>query len=446
MKLKESETLELKKSTSELKEAIISIVSILNKHQKGELYFGVNSDGSAVRQDIGKETLKDISKSISDNIEPKIFPKIIPVSLDGKSCIHAEFSGSECPYYAYGRSYIRVSDEDKKLSAKEVEKMILEKNKDKLAWDKEICEEAKLTDISKIKLKEFLKIAGLEYSSLNNSLKKLALIKDGKLLNSAVILFSENPVKFFPNARLRCAVFGTTDTSFAIDMQEFYGDLFYLIKKAEEYILSNIHIGMRLEGLRRVDVPEINKEAFREAVINAFCHRNYYQYDSVNIAIFKDKVEIRSPGLLYGGLTINRIKKENISERRNEIIAEMFHKVHFVEKWGKGIKLILSKEPTADFKEVGRQFISVFKRKGVEKPVEEVILEKTGEKSTRKVPEKYQKILDELIGKPDISRIELAKKLNEEPTTIQSKIRKLVKDGLIKRIGPDKGGHWEIIK
>ena len=72
-------------------------------------------------------------------------------------------------------------------------------------------------------------------------------------------------------------------------------------------------------------------------------------------------------------------------------------------------------------------------------------MQQTREKSTRKVPEKYQKILDELIAKPNISRIELAKKLNEEPTTIQSKLRKLVKDGLIKRVGPDKGGHWEVV-
>lgn len=69
----------------------------------------------------------------------------------------------------------------------------------------------------------------------------------------------------------------------------------------------------------------------------------------------------------------------------------------------------------------------------------------TLQKNTRKIPEKYQKILDELVAKPDISRIELAKKLNEEPTTIQSKLRKLVKEGLIRRIGPDKGGYWEII-
>ena len=89
--MKESETLELKKSTSELKEAIISIVSILNKHQGGEIYFGIKNDGTIVGQTITENTIREISKTISDNIEPKIFPKIIEIILEGKKCIHVEF-------------------------------------------------------------------------------------------------------------------------------------------------------------------------------------------------------------------------------------------------------------------------------------------------------------------------------------------------------------------
>ncbi|MCC4769411.1 hypothetical protein FXV91_04115 [Methanosarcina sp. DH2] len=65
---------------------------------------------------------------------------------------------------------------------------------------------------------------------------------------------------------------------------------------------------MRLEGLKRIDVPEIAKEEIKEAVINAFCYRDYYEYDSVNVAVFKNRVEIRSKDLLYGGLTIEQIK------------------------------------------------------------------------------------------------------------------------------------------
>ena len=80
--MNESETLELKKSTSELKEAIISIVSILNKHQKGELYFGINNNGEVIGQNIGKKTIKDISKSISDNVYVFNFmEKMFPIML-----------------------------------------------------------------------------------------------------------------------------------------------------------------------------------------------------------------------------------------------------------------------------------------------------------------------------------------------------------------------------
>jgi ATP-dependent DNA helicase RecG len=463
MKFIESETVELKKTTSEIKEAIVSIVAMLNKHQHGELFFGINNTGLVTGQNVTDKTLRDVSKAISDNIEPKIYPAISHLKIEGKSCVKVRFKGSDVPYFAYGRAYIRVADEDRQLSAKALEGMFLKKNRDKLRWDTEICKEAKLTDVSAQKVKSFLKNSGLKYDALQNALEKLKLLVDGKLLNAAVILFAKKPQVFFPNARLRCAVFGTTDTTFTIDMQDFEGDLFFLIAKAEEYILKNIHIGMRLEGLRRVDVPEIDKAAFREAIINAFCHRDYREFDSVNVAVFKDRVEIRSPGLLYGGLTIETIRTKMVSERRNELIAELFHRIHFIEKWGRGIKLILSKEPGTKFSEIGTKFIATFKRnsyyedkKGKGKWAEDTTQKKGVEgsqKDTQKIPRKYP---EELIGNQlnllallekdgSFTREQLAEKLNISPETVKKNLAKLKHKKLIKRIGPDKGGHWEIV-
>jgi ATP-dependent DNA helicase RecG len=363
MKFSESETVELKKSTSERKEAVISISSILNKHNHGELYFGIKNDGTVVGQQVTEKTIRQISQYIAENIEPKIYPEINHTQVKGIDCIHIKFSGGEKPYYAFGRAYIRVGDEDRQLSAKEIENIILKKHKNHLRWDNRVCEKAGMQDISPDKLENFLKTAGLKFTSVENSLAKLGLTQNGDILNSAVILFAEKPEEFFPNAKLRCAVFGTTRTAYIIDRQEFSGDLFYLMEMAEEYILKNIHIGMKLDGLHRIEVPEISQPAIREAVINAFCHRDFNEYDSVNIAIFKDRVEIRNPGGLFGGLTIEQIKKEPISKRRNELIAEMFHRVHFVEKWGRGIDLIRTEEPMADFKEVADTFITTFSRK-----------------------------------------------------------------------------------
>src|SRR3989338_7216900 len=137
-KFKETEFLELKKSTSELKEAIISISSILNKHQKGEVYFGIKNNGEVVGQDVSERTLREISKTIADFVEPKIYPKVKEIIIGGRKCVHIEFIGNEVPYLAYGRAYIRVGDEDRQLSAKELENIILRKNKEKVAWESQV--------------------------------------------------------------------------------------------------------------------------------------------------------------------------------------------------------------------------------------------------------------------------------------------------------------------
>src|SRR3989338_2880892 len=123
--LVESETIDLKKSTSELKEGIISIAAILNKHKQGKLYFGVKNDGAVIGQDVSEKTLREISKAISDFIEPKIYPEITKEIIHGKNCVNVTFSGDSIPYFAYGRAYIRVADENKTLSATELKRLIL---------------------------------------------------------------------------------------------------------------------------------------------------------------------------------------------------------------------------------------------------------------------------------------------------------------------------------
>lgn len=433
----ETEIKEFKKSTGELKEAMISIASILTKHHKGELYFGIRNDGKIIGQAVTDKTIRDVSKAISDHIEPKIHPVIEEVELEGKKCIKVEFAGNDIPYYAYGIPRIRVGDEDKKLNPRQMEQIILEKNKDQFQWDKEICKDATLKDINQRKVQWFLKEAGLKFDSIENALQKLGLMTGKKLRNAAVILFGKHPEEFFPNAKLRCASFGTDNTAVMIDMHDYEGDLFSLIEKAQDYILGHINIGMRLEGMRRVDVPEIDKDAFREAIINAFCHRDYYKYDSINIPVFKDRVEIRNPGELYGGLTIEKIKKEEVSKRRNELLAEMFHKVHFVERWGRGIGLILSKEPTAEFEEYAGLFIATFKRKRGE----------TTPKTVRKtVGKTVGKILALITENPQITREELAEKTGLSVRGVEWNLQKLKEKKMIRRVGGRKEGHWEVVK
>ncbi|OGJ50701.1 ATP-dependent DNA helicase [Candidatus Peregrinibacteria bacterium RIFOXYB2_FULL_32_7] len=437
--MKENEFIEYKKSISELKEAVETISGMLNKHGKGEILFGIRNDGKAIGMEIGAKTVRDISKTILENIEPKIHPEIKEEMIDGKKCIKVSFLGSEQPYFAYGRAFIRIGEETRRIGPAELEGMFAKKNKELYRWDNKICDKATVSDISLFKLKAFVEKAGLKFETKENTLKKLGLVHDEKPLNAAVLMFGSKPQEFFPNAKMRGAVFLNGGTM--LDSKDYEGDLFYLIEEAQKYILQNIHIGERIEGLIRVDVPEINPDAIREAVVNAFCHRNYYLYGSVDIAIYPDRVEIRSPGKLYGGLTIERIVKGNVSERRNELIADLLHRVHMVERWGRGIEKILLAEPNARFVEIGRQFKTVFPRKVVNTP------QKTPQKTPQiKLTDLEQTIVDELKSNPTLSRVELAKNLKLSPETVKEYLEKLKTKGAIRRIGPDKGGHWEVLE
>jgi len=218
-------------------------------------------------------------------------------------------------------------------------------------------------------------------------------------------------------------------------------------------ILKNIHIGMKLEGLYRVDVPEISEAAMREAIINTFCHRNYHDPDYVQIAIFKNRVEIRNPGTLYGGLTIDKIRKGNVSQRRNPLIAELLRRIQMVETWGRGMRLILAEEPTVQFSEVAQLFITVFNRPSYSSPDKTTdkasgkAIDKTIDKTIDKDLSITEKAIIKLIAtNPSITQKEMAKHLKLTEIGIRYNTGKLKSKGILQRTGGKKAGRWEIVR
>ena len=332
------------------------MAAILNKHAAGEIWFGIKNDGTPVGMDVTETTLRKVSQSIAAHIEPKIFPEVSNVLLRGKSCIRVSFSGSEKPYYSHGRAYMRVADEDRQLSTKEIESIILRKNRSHRSWDSESIPDASFKPDA-AKVRAYVRKAGLPWINAQSALKSLGLHVDGHYLNATRVFFAKPPTH-----ALRCAVFATSTTATIIDQHDFNGDILTLVEEAEKYILKNIRIGMKLDGLARIDVPEIDREAFREAIINAFCHRDYRDPDEVRIAIFPDRVEVRNPGRLMEGVTLRTLKTAKVSRRRNPLIADLLRRIHLIEAWGRGIPLIIEKAPQARFSEIAGVFITEFPR------------------------------------------------------------------------------------
>ena len=445
----ESETCELKKSLAELKEGLISIVAILNKHGAGELWFGVAPNGKAVGLDVTDKTLRDLSQAIAAHIEPKMYPQVSTQTVAGKTCIHIRFDGQNAPYFAFGRAYMRVADEDRQLSAAELEQLIVDKNQAALRWDNRALDKP-WPALDTQKVKRFVQRARLQWDTLGNddetrlqrALEKLELHQKGELCNAARLFFADQPIQ------LRCAVFANTGTATIIDRHDFDGDILELVEEAQKYILKNIHIGMRLEGLYRVDVPEMSMDALREAIVNAFCHRDWRDPDYVHVAIFKDRVEIRNPGTLYGGLTIEDLHRGNVSKRRNPLIADLFRRIDMVEAWGRGMTLIHQNAPNVTFRQVAGLFIASFARpsfslndqEAVEKTVDKTV--DNGDKPTLTARE--EALLRLLASSPHMTQKQLADQMELTERGVRYLTDKLQKMGLLQRQGGKKAGQWVV--
>ena len=444
--MKESESREFKKSLAELKTALISIAAILNKHGRGEIWFGVSNDGRAIGLDATDKTLRDVSQSIASHIDPRIYPEVTLEELDGVSCIKVSFEGGDKPYYAQGRAYMRVADEDRQLSARELENIIVSRNQERLRWDNQPCT-LQPSELNEAKVRKFVERAGLRWDSTENAMDKLGLMRNGTLLNAARLFFTDEPME------LRCAVFGTTTSGMIIDRHDSHGDILELIEEAQKYVLKNIHIGMKLEGLYRRDVPEISTDAMREAIINAFCHRDYRDPDYVHVAVFKDRVEVRNPGPLYGGITIDDLRnKGHISKRRNPLIADLFRRIEMVEAWGRGMPLILEQEPGVQFREIADIFIAAFGRPSFKSGFQDENAPdgssvKTSVKASVKTSVKTSvKILNAVRHNPDITIPQLADLSGVTARSVERNIQRMQQSGKLRRVGPDNGGHWEVVE
>ncbi len=211
------------------------------------------------------------------------------------------------------------------------------------------------------------------------------------------------------------------------------------MEEAEKYILQNIHIGMTVDGLYRNDVPEINKEALREAIINAFLHRDYYDPDFVSISIFKDRVEIKNPGSIFGGLTISDITSRNISKRRNEVLADLFNRAHLGERKGRGIALIQEKEPDTEFAWVAGIFITTFNRK-----IKSARQKNLYPQLNEGINEGLKSLLDFIANNPGFNAITLSQKLKTPLSTLERRLNALKKKNLIIYKGSRKIGGYHI--
>lgn len=451
----ETETLEFKKSTGELKEAMGSICAILNKHQQGELYFGIKPDGTPVGQMITEETLRVVSQKIKNSIEPRIYPEVTKVTIDNRDCIYVRFEGNTPPYFVNGIAKIRVADEDLTLSPQQLAEYIRKSQSEQNRWENLVSSKT-LEHIDEDLLRDYILQANesgrlaIGYTDKKTVLNQLELIEGEYLLNAGKVLFSDDLTQ-----DIQMAIFATDERSTFNDIQRYHGPVTKLVDIAETYIRNNIHWRVEFDGSRkRKEIPEIPMDAVREALLNSFCHKDYSSGQSNEVAIYKDRVEIYNPGNFPDGYDPQDfIENPERPIRRNPRIARILYYSKDIESFGTGLKRIADSCQSANviyqFKMLKSGFVVCFYRESSNLEKDTGIVRGKYGISTGIVRDNIkglnisqQKVIDYITKNEKITNKNVQELLDVKESRALKIIKQLYEQDLIERCGKGRATYY----
>ena len=436
---KENEYIEFKKSTSLIKEGLQSVSAILNKNNKGTIYFGVKDNGDVCGLQIGNDTLNKLSQELFNQIKPSFFYTVdLKNTAEGKSFIQVDFNGTNTPYSAYGRYYLRFHDEDRIMDNDLLRDFYLSKRKDYSKWEKDISNET-IECVDEELLKKYIEEAqnkkriSYSYTNSKDILGKLGLLYDTNTLNNAGrALFSKNkPVQ------LKLAKFATDTRTTVLELNVYEGNIYECIEKAMNFYIDNINWSASFDGsIRRIEEPEIPLVAIREIVVNAFCHGDYNAVTSFELDIYKNRVCIYSPGQFPKPYTPEMFAKQGIEAiPLNTLISNVLYKNGTIEQFSTGFSRafdVCEKESIKyDYTQTQDGFRFTFYRPNTDINIIKLNLTEN-------------EVFGLLKEDSDYTAKELAFKLNKTERTINRALAKLKMAGYIRRNGSDKKGRWII--
>ncbi len=311
--------------------------------------FGVTPDGDVVGQDVKDRTIELVSAEIQ-RIEPPTFPTIDRVAVNGsKEAIVVSVSQGHAKPYSYkGDAYRRVGNTSLTMSSDEYNRTLFERMHTEQRWENQPADGWAVDDLDVAEIRrtvdEAIRRGRLDDPGTREPdalLRGLGLMKGGALLRAAVVLFgaAERVEPEMTQCLLRVARFRGIDRTEFIDNRQFRGNAFTLLMRAERFMSENLPIASRIlpDRFERVDEPLYPREALREALANAICHRDYtIGGGSIAVGIYDDRLEVTSSGRLHFELTPEKLFAPHESLPWNPLIAGVFYRRGIIEQWGRG--------------------------------------------------------------------------------------------------------------
>ena len=466
----ESEYLEFKQEVPKKSEIYMKTVVAFANGSGGKIVFGVEDNTCQVvgiHQEEAFSIMDGITSAICDSCTPMIVPIVTLASVEEKVVIVVNIMpGSQRPYYLTTKgkengTYIRVSGTTRPADSFVLKELEFE-GANRCFDQNYAAPEASVTEdeISHFCNKMYQYAA--EHCRTEEAVERIRPLTKQNLLSwgflvkredayyptNAFLLMSRNVL---PQATIQCAVFKGVDRDIFIDRREYDGDIVTQLDNAYEYVLRNIHMSSEINGLYRTDIYELPTDCIREMICNAVVHRSYLHPSSIQVAVYDDRVEVTSPGMLFGSLRLKDIK-EGISIPRNRALVHAFTYMNIMEHWGSGIPRIIKRckelgleEP--ELLEIAGSFrINLFRFSDKVRKSTDKVRKSTDKvrKSTDNITDNHKKIIQYVEERGAITNKEVRNLLNVKDSRALKILKELVAAGVLHKEGKLKGSYYKL--
>ncbi|SJL26722.1 RNA-binding domain-containing protein [Porphyromonas gingivalis] len=445
--------------------------------KNGYLIIGTKDNGELSGLKVDDKLLLQIANIRTDgNILPQPIMTVEKFSFDEGDVLVAEVQPSEFPPVRYrGRVCVRVGP--RKSTATEAEEKILTERRlsNVRTFDAMPCLGTSIDDLDVALIrKEFLPkavaedILGEDKRDITDQLASLVSLGLYDLryncpTNGAIVLFGKNPERHVHGAYIQYVRFKGKDRAGDIlNEHKFSGNLCRVLPKIDAFVETSISQKrpIPVSVLREETVSKYPYWATRELLMNAIMHRDYEGNAPIQFYEYDDRIEIQNPGGLYGKVSPDNFP--NVSDYRNPFIAEAMKVLGYVNRFSRGVYRVQKELEENGNGQASFDFSLITAFRVVEnvsqKYFEEGFGGETAQEKPKKDPRKAQEtskksprniedeILDEIKDFPQVTRKDLAKRLNRTEDSIRYYLRRMVKEGVIKHEGSTKAGKWIIVK
>ena len=453
----ESETLEFKKSTGQRSAAAKTLCAMLNG-QGGVVLFGATDKGEIVGQKVAAKTLEDLAQEFR-KIDPQVTPSLETIDTGNRlAVIVVTAPSSGGPFMFDGRAYVRSGSTTQRMTKNTYEDLLSFQMHPSKRWENQPAVNINLDDLDHEEIlrtrEEAVRQRNISAGTsmdVGDILDRLGLRVDGNITQAALVLFGKSRLSDYPQCRLKMGRFrGTAITGDILHNRQERMNAFSMMREGIAFLDRILPLASHFPKgkILREDRLPVPPEALREILLNAIIHRDYSAYwGYVAIAVFDDRIEITSSGLLPPGITVEMLSGPHLSKLRNPKIADTFHRVGAIEAWGRGTNRVIEEckkygiEPPTFREESGMLVVTFNARIGPliqdeSKPGAESEAESGAESGAES---REEKILA-LLSSGALSKSELAEGLGYQKVfgALNRTIRGLLEAGHIAYTIPDK--------